>query len=95
MMIILRSRTFFLKGWKPSITADIDGRKFKPACLSSCVDDTDVKNDGDDDDDAANPVEEAKERLLDLEANIERRYLKAPLGVSNVSLQTITSSITK
>ena len=47
--------------------------------------------------DAANPVEEAKERLLDLEANIERRYLKAPLGVSNtdISLQTITSSITK
>ena len=47
--------------------------------------------------DAVNPVEEAKERLLDLEANIERRYLKAPLGVSNtdISLQTITSSITK
>ena len=32
------------------------------------------------DDQRANPIQLAKERLLSLEAAIERRYLKAPLG---------------
>ena len=87
---------FTFQGWKPAITTDIDSRKFRPACMSTQTNVNGVKTD-DFDDDVANPVEEAKERLLDLEANIERRYLKAPLGVSNadISLQTITSSITK
>lgn len=71
----------------------MEGRKFRPACLPPPAD-------GSKDEfgkDATNAVQEAKDRLLDLEANIERRYLKAPLGVSNsdISLQTITSSITK
>ena len=83
----------FFQGWKPAISADIDGRNFRPACYVQ-------PTDGSADEfgtDAVNAVEEAKERLLDLEANIERRYLKAPLGVSNsdISLQTITSSVTK
>ena len=40
------------------------------------------------------PVEVARQRLLELELAIERRYLKAPLGQSNhdVTLQTITDS---
>ena len=43
---------------------------------------------------ATNPVEEARERLMDLEKNIERRYLKAPLGITpHVKLQTITTKI--
>jgi len=46
---------------------------------------------------ATNPIEEARQRLLELEMAIERRYLKAPLGKSNaeVNLQTITSGSTK
>ena len=46
--------------------------------------------------DATNPVEEARERLIDLELNIERRYLKAPLGSNaHINLNTITARITK
>ena len=71
---------------------DIDRRKFRPSCLpkSSANDKLFGK-------DATDPVEEARERLLNLEEAIERRYLKAPLGTSSaeVSLQTITSSIKK
>ena len=45
---------------------------------------------------ATNPVEEARERLKDLELNIERRYLKAPLGTNaHINLNTITARITK
>jgi hypothetical protein len=75
------------------VSADIDSRKFRPSCLPP----PEAGSSDEFGHDAANPVEEAKERLLDLEANIERRYLKAPLGASNldVSLQTITSSISK
>ena len=71
---------------------DIDKRKFRPSCLPK-----NAANDKIFGKDATNPVEEARERLLSLEAAIERRYLKAPLGFSNadVSLQTITSSITR
>ena len=63
---------------------DIDTRDFRPACE---VDDNP-------NDDTPDPISEARERLLELEAAIERRYLKAPLGHSNaeVSLKTITSS---
>ena len=45
---------------------------------------------------ATNPVEEARARLKDLELNIERRYLKAPLGTNaHINLNTITARITK
>ena len=70
----------------------MEERKFRPSCVpKSCESEKKYGKD------ATDPVEEARERLLDLEANIERRYLKAPLGTSNadVSLQTITSSITR
>ena len=87
------NKVYLLQGWKPTISADVEGRKFRPACLPPPAN-------GSKDEfgkDATNAVQEAKDRLLELEANIERRYLKAPLGVSNsdISLQTITSSITK
>ena len=62
---------------------DIDTRNFRASCEPPKGED----------DDREDPISEARERLLDLEAHIERRYLKAPLGNSNaeVSLQTITS----
>ena len=71
----------------------IDARTFRPACCYKNgkpvnVNDEYGKN-------ATNPVEEARERLIDLELNIERRYLKAPLGSNaNINLQTITARIT-
>ncbi len=80
--------SFVPKGWKLPNRPDIETRKFRPSCC--------LPEDSDNDSDCADPIEEAKQRLLELEANIERRYLKAPLGHSNaeVSLQTITSSTT-
>ena len=71
---------------------DIDDRQFRPSCVAKSA-----ESDKQYGKQATDPVEEARERLLDLEAAIERRYLKAPLGTSNadVSLQTITSSITR
>merc|ERR1719188_42482 len=70
--------------WHPPNRPDIETRNFRPSCESRRGSK----------DDRADPVAEARERILDLEFNIERRYLKAPLGVSNteVSLKTITSS---
>jgi hypothetical protein len=70
--------------WRVPNKGDLETRAFRPSC--------EVRRGPKDD--RADPVAEARERLLDLEANIERRYLKAPLGVSNaeVSLKTITSS---
>ncbi len=82
-------------GWKMPSTPDIDERKFRPACLylqkGGKINSKDEFGP-----DATNPVKEARERLLDLEQNIERRYLKAPLGFSNaaISLHTITSRVT-
>lgn len=66
---------------------DIETRSFRPSCEPPSGPN----------DKRADPIEEARQRLLELEANIERRYLKAPLGVSNseVSLETITSSASK
>ncbi len=71
------------QGWKVPNRPDIEDRSFRAACEPPSGSD----------DDRPDPISEAKERLLDLEANIERRYLKAPLGHSNaeISLQTITS----
>lgn len=80
------------QGWKLPSRPDIEQRNFRPSSLPK-----NAENDRLFGKDATNPVDEARERLLDLEAAIERRYLKAPLGQSNsdISLQTITSSITK
>ncbi|XP_059099037.1 bromodomain adjacent to zinc finger domain protein 2B-like [Tigriopus californicus] len=74
-------------GWKLPNRPDIETRSFRPSCEP-------VSGPNDK---RADPIEEARQRLLELEANIERRYLKAPLGVSNseVSLETITSSASK
>jgi hypothetical protein len=83
-------------GWKVPNRPDIDERKFRPACLYNDNDrEVDLKDEYGPE--ATNPVEEARERLLDLEQNIERRYLKAPLGFSNteISLHTISSRITQ
>ncbi len=65
---------------------DIEKRDFRPSCCPP-----------DKGDDRPDPISEARERLLDLEAAIERRYLKAPLGHSNaeINLQTITSNNVK
>ena len=70
--------------WHPPNRPDIETRNFRPSCETRRSSK----------DERTDPVAEARERILDLEFNIERRYLKAPLGVSNteVSLKTITSS---
>jgi len=68
-------------GWKLPERNEHDITEFRPSCEH--VSENDPRID---------PIALAKKRLLDLEANIERRYLKAPLGHSNagVSLKTIT-----
>jgi len=60
-----------VKGWKvpPRVSTDEDV-KFRASSLAP----------EDEDDDRQDPVMIAKERLADLEAAIERRYLKPPLG---------------
>ena len=80
-------------GWKVPNKDDIDDRKFRPACLYNLgqVDLNDEYGP-----EATNPVEEARERLLDLEMNIERRYLKAPLGTTpHLNMQNISAKITE
>ena len=61
----------------------VDTLSFRPSCEEAGENDTRL-----------DPVEVARQRLLELELAIERRYLKAPLGQSNhdVTLQTITDS---
>ena len=61
----------------------VDTLSFRPSCEEALENDTRL-----------DPVEVARQRLLELELAIERRYLKAPLGQSNhdVTLQTITDS---
>jgi hypothetical protein len=88
------SASMQVPGWKLPNRPDIETRKFQPSCDFLAAEEKGEKLDtkaGDD------PVAEARERLLELEGAIERRYLKAPLGHSNaeVSLQTITSSSVK
>ncbi|CAB4066506.1 unnamed protein product [Lepeophtheirus salmonis] len=72
-------------GWKLPNREDIDERKFRP----SCIKEDEIQEYGS----LPDAITEAKERLLDLEQNIERRYLKTPLGFGNnePTLQTITS----
>ena len=80
-------------GWKVPNKEDVDKRTFRPACLYN---EGEVDLNDEYGPEATNPVEEARERLQDLELNIERRYLKAPLGSANkVNLQTIENSMTK
>ena len=79
-------KAFNFQGWKMQNKPDIDSRDFRPSCEAPA----------DANDNREDAVAEARQRLLELEVAIERRYLKAPLGHSNteVSLQTITSSST-
>lgn len=71
------SASMQVKSWKipPKITEE-DGIKFRPVCVAFEADE--------DEDEGAEmimcPLDVAKERLLNLEAAIERRYLKPPLG---------------
>jgi hypothetical protein len=60
-----------VKGWKvpPRASTDVT-LKFRASCLPF----------DEDDDELQDPVMIAKERLAELESNIERRYLKPPLG---------------
>ena len=78
-------------GWKVSSKDDVDQRTFRPSCLYI----RDQVNLNDEfGPEATNPVEEARERLLDLEQNIERRYLNAPLGFSvHANQQKISTRI--
>lgn len=48
-----------------------EGASFRPSCMPAEGGYENTKN----------PVELAKDRLMSLEAAIERRYLKPPLGV--------------
>ncbi|XP_067003297.2 bromodomain adjacent to zinc finger domain protein 2B isoform X3 [Anabrus simplex] len=60
-----------VKGWKvPGRVTTEEGVTFRPSCVPA------------DGDTRQNPIEIAKTRLLSLEAAIERRYLRPPLGVS-------------
>ena len=62
-----------LQGWKvPNRATSEEGLVFRPSCLDGHVEEGDNR---------ANPVTIAKDRLLCLEAAIERRYLKPPLGI--------------
>ncbi|XP_059475219.1 bromodomain adjacent to zinc finger domain protein 2B-like isoform X2 [Neocloeon triangulifer] len=63
-----------IKGWKvpPRVSTD-SSVSFRASCLPP----------EDEDDERQDPVLIAKERLADLEAAIERRYLKPPLGTSS------------
>ncbi|XP_046406301.1 bromodomain adjacent to zinc finger domain protein 2B-like [Ischnura elegans] len=68
-----------VKGWKVAnrMTSE-EGPGFRPAC---------VPPDGENDT-RLNPLAIARDHLLSLEAAIERRYLKAPLGTRLVFLST-------
>merc|ERR1712128_60934 len=72
-----------MQGWKMPDRPLVDTLSFRPSCEEPLENDTRL-----------DPVEVARQRLLELELAIERRYLKAPLGQSNhdVTLQTITDS---
>merc|ERR1711874_837807 len=70
-------------GWKMPDRPLVDTLSFRPSCEEPLENDTRL-----------DPVEVARQRLLELELAIERRYLKAPLGHNHhdVTLQTITNS---
>jgi len=68
----LYSHVVWYKGWKvPGRATTEEGVSFRPSCMPAEGEYEKKKN----------PVELAKDRLMSLEAAIERRYLKPPLGV--------------
>ncbi|XP_065342167.1 bromodomain adjacent to zinc finger domain protein 2B-like isoform X13 [Cloeon dipterum] len=73
-----------VKGWKVPPRASTDETiQFRASCLTP----------DDEDEERQDPVMIAKERLADLEAAIERRYLKPPLGTScELSLSNLQAS---
>ncbi|XP_077483025.1 bromodomain adjacent to zinc finger domain protein 2B-like isoform X4 [Amblyomma americanum] len=84
------------------ITADeTQGMSSSPAQKDGAVEDDDVVKSGAEEnakqgspaleENYVNPIEVAKERLLGLEAGIERRYLRPPLGTSGRSLPQTSS----
>ena len=80
------SASMQVPGWKIPEKPLVDCLSFRPSCLGS---------EGEQDT-RLNPVAVAKQRLLELEAAIERRYLKAPLGQSKeASLANITTQVDK
>lgn len=74
-------------GWKVPDRPLVDTLRFRASCLEE----------GEEcDPTALNILEVSRTRLLEMEAAIERRYLKAPLGQSKqASLQTITANAEK
>ena len=75
------SASMQVPGWKIPDKPLVDSLSFRPSCLAT-------EGDGDK---RLNPVTVAKQRLLELESAIERRYLKAPLGqTKDATLQHIT-----
>merc|ERR1712173_294055 len=80
------SSNLSVPGWKIPDKPLVDSLSFRPSCLA-------VEGDGDT---RLNPVKVAKERLLELENAIERRYLKAPLGqTKDATLQHINEKVDK
>ncbi|PNF24037.1 hypothetical protein B7P43_G08616, partial [Cryptotermes secundus] len=76
-----------VKGWKvPGRATTEEGVSFRPSCMPAEGEYEKKKN----------PVELAKDRLMSLEAAIERRYLKPPLGVStgDVNLSGMSGEVT-
>jgi hypothetical protein len=72
-----------IKGWKPPPRISTQEHyTFKASCDRSI-------SDSGEKDERINPVDCARERLLILEAAIERRYIKAPLGQRLASCNSI------
>ena len=71
-----------VQGWKVPDRLLSDTLKLRPSC----------EEDAENDPESVNVVEVCRQRLLELEAAVERRYLKAPLGNSRIaSLQSIAA----
>ena len=77
------SASMQVPGWKIPDKPLVDSLNFRPSCLAK-----EAGGEGKQD-----PVAIARQRLLELEGAIERRYLKAPLGQSkDATLQHITTA---
>ena len=80
------SASMQVKGWKLPARATTEmNLSFRTAVRDSVSEDDDHD---DQDDPRVNPIHLAKDRLLKIEAAIERRYLKAPLGHRYVHTHT-------
>ncbi|XP_023228332.1 bromodomain adjacent to zinc finger domain protein 2B-like isoform X1 [Centruroides sculpturatus] len=71
---------------------DDDGGSLKDIKNEKDTSDKEMDSCNDTEQKILNPVEAAKERLLLLEAAIERRYLRAPLGTSSSELKLCSTS---